>query len=60
LLVRSDYWKTAPQRIDVLVHMCHFISGTVLSPELDQHNIGHLELARLSQAAGAPAPARLE
>lgn len=37
---------------DVLVHMCHFISGTALSPEMDKHTMGHLELARLGQAAG--------
>jgi ribonuclease Z len=37
---------------DVMVHMCHFISGTALSPEMDKHNMGHLELARLGQAAG--------
>jgi ribonuclease BN (tRNA processing enzyme) len=32
--------------------MCHFISGTALSPEMDKHNMGHLELARLGFAAG--------
>ena len=37
---------------DVLVHMCHFISGTALSPAMDKHNMGHLELAQLGQAAG--------
>jgi ribonuclease Z len=36
---------------DVLVHMCHFISGTALSPEMDKRNMGHLELARLGAAA---------
>jgi ribonuclease Z len=36
---------------DVLVHMCHFISGTALSPAMDRHNMGHLELARLGAAA---------
>ena len=36
---------------DVLVHMCHFISGTALSPAMDKHNMGHLELARLGAAA---------
>jgi ribonuclease BN (tRNA processing enzyme) len=36
---------------DVLVHMCHFISGTALSPEMDKHNMGHLELARLGHEA---------
>lgn len=37
---------------DVLVHMCHFISGTALSAEMNKLNMGHLELARLGQAAG--------
>jgi ribonuclease BN (tRNA processing enzyme) len=36
---------------DVLVHMCHFITGTALSPEMDKRNMGHLELARLGAAA---------
>jgi ribonuclease Z len=36
---------------DVLVHMCHFISGTALSPAMDKHNMGHLELARLGAGA---------
>jgi ribonuclease Z len=40
------------QQCDVLVHMCHFISGTALSPEMNKLNMGHLELARLGHAAG--------
>lgn len=36
---------------DVLVHMCHFISGTALNREFDKRNMGHLELARLGQRA---------
>ena len=39
------------QDCDVLVHMCHFISGTALNPEFEKRNMGHLELARLGQAA---------
>ena len=38
-------------RCDVLVHMCHFISGTALSLEMNKLNTGHLELARLGRAA---------
>lgn len=38
---------------DVLVHMCHFISGTQLSEEMGEKNMGHLELARLAQTSGA-------
>lgn len=37
---------------DVLVHMCHFISGTALNAEFDKRNSGHLEIARLGEAAG--------
>jgi len=37
---------------DVMVHMCHFISGTALNPEFEKRNGGHLEVARLAQAAG--------
>jgi ribonuclease BN (tRNA processing enzyme) len=36
---------------DVLVHMCHFISGTALNREFDKRNMGHLELARLGDRA---------
>jgi ribonuclease Z len=37
---------------DVLVHMCHYISGTALNAEFEKHNMGHLELARLGAEAG--------
>ncbi len=37
---------------DVMVHMCHFISGTALNEEFEKRNGGHLEIARLAQAAG--------
>jgi ribonuclease BN (tRNA processing enzyme) len=36
---------------DVLVHMCHFLSGTALSPEMAKRNMGHLELAELARDA---------
>jgi ribonuclease BN (tRNA processing enzyme) len=36
---------------DVLVHMCHFLSGTALSPEMAKRNMGHLELAQLGTDA---------
>ncbi len=39
------------QDCDVLVHMCHFISGTALNAEFEKRNMGHLELARLGRAA---------
>ncbi|MFT5175231.1 MAG: ribonuclease Z [Gammaproteobacteria bacterium] len=38
---------------DVLVHMCHFISGTELNEEMAENNMGHLQLARLGQASAA-------
>ncbi|MCH9675206.1 MAG: MBL fold metallo-hydrolase [Gammaproteobacteria bacterium] len=38
---------------DVLVHMCHFISGTELNEAMAQNNMGHLDLARLGQSSGA-------
>lgn len=37
---------------DVLVHMCHYISGTALCEEFAESCMGHLELARLGQKAG--------
>ena len=41
------------QDCDVLVHMCHFISGTALNAEFDKRNMGHRELARLGRDANA-------
>jgi ribonuclease Z len=38
---------------DVLVHMCHFISGTELNTEMAEHNMGHLQLASLGETSGA-------
>ena len=36
---------------DVLVHMCHYLSGTAPNREFDKRNTGHLELARLGAKA---------
>jgi ribonuclease Z len=36
---------------DVLVHMCHYISGTELNAQFAQSCMGHLELARLGAEA---------
>lgn len=36
---------------DVLVHMCHYISGTELNREFAKGCMGHLELARLGRDA---------
>ena len=37
---------------DVLVNMCHYLSGTELGPEFAEGTMGHLELADLGAAAG--------
>ncbi len=37
---------------DVLVNMCHYLSGTELGKEFAEGCMGHLELAALGQAAG--------
>ena len=39
------------RNVDVMVHMCHFISGTALNREFDKRNMGHLELAALGRDA---------
>ena len=41
------------QDCDVLVHMCHYISGTELCKEFAESCMGHLELARLGAKTGA-------
>lgn len=43
--------KEIAQDCNVLVHMCHFISGTALSSEMAKRNMGHLELAQLGKDA---------
>ena len=37
---------------DVLLHMCHYLSGTQLGKEFAEGCMGHLELAELARAAG--------
>lgn len=37
---------------DVLVHMCHYLSGTALNEPFAESCMGHMELAHLAQAAG--------
>jgi len=36
---------------DVLIHMCHYLSGTELGKEFAQGCMGHMELAKLGQQA---------
>ena len=38
---------------DALVHMCHYLSGSELSPDSAMGTSGHLEVARVAQQAGA-------
>jgi len=40
------------QDCDVLVHMCHYLTGTALSKTYAAFTMGHLELAELAQNAG--------
>ena len=40
------------QGADVLVHMCHYLSGTALCPEFAESCMGHKELAALGEKAG--------
>jgi ribonuclease BN (tRNA processing enzyme) len=40
------------QGCDVLVHMCHYLTGTALSKTYAAFTMGHLELAQLAQDAG--------
>ncbi|MEP9350847.1 MBL fold metallo-hydrolase [Xanthobacter sp. KR7-225] len=39
------------QDADVLIHMCHYMSGSAPSEEFAASNSGHLEVARLAQKA---------
>lgn len=39
------------QNCDVLVHMCHYLSGTAPSKTFSAFTMGHLELARMAQDA---------
>ena len=44
--------ETFARGADVLVHMCHHISGTELSADFADSCMGHLELADLAARAG--------
>lgn len=39
--------------VDVMIHMCHYISGTAPGPEWERTVAGHLEVARIARDAGA-------
>jgi len=44
--------ETFARGADVLIHMCHHISGTELSPDFADSCMGHKELAQLASRAG--------
>jgi ribonuclease BN (tRNA processing enzyme) len=44
--------KQLAKECDVLIHMCHYMSGTAFSPEFAKSCCGHLELAALAAEAG--------
>lgn len=57
LVYSGDSGPTPPMRsfaegADVLIHMCHYRSGTALNEGFAESCMGHLELARLAQDAG--------
>ncbi|MGH9549283.1 MAG: hypothetical protein ACRD3W_07910, partial [Terriglobales bacterium] len=39
------------QSCDVLVHMCHYLSGTELSKTFSAFTMGHLEMAEIAREA---------
>ena len=47
----GDAVRELARDCDVLVHMCHFLSGTALSDEMAKRNGGHLEVASLAAEA---------
>ena len=47
----SPRWRTFARGADVLIHMCHHISGTELSADFADSCMGHLELAHLASRA---------
>jgi ribonuclease BN (tRNA processing enzyme) len=49
----SDGMRTLAKGCDVLVHMCHQLSGTAMSLAFAQSCMGHLELAELGTQSGA-------
>lgn len=44
--------RALAKNCDVLVHMCHYISGTQLNEPFAESCMGHMELANLAQEAG--------
>lgn len=44
--------RALAERCDVLVHMCHYISGTQLNDGFAELCMGHMELAAMAEDAG--------
>lgn len=44
--------RALADKCDVLVHMCHYLTGTQLNDEFAESCMGHLELAAMAQDAG--------
>ncbi len=49
----SNAFARLAEGVDVMVHMCHYISGTVTGEAWEQSVSGHLEVARIAAQAGA-------
>jgi ribonuclease BN (tRNA processing enzyme) len=49
----SEGMRKLARDCDVLVHMCHYVSGTQLNADFAESCMGHLELAELAREAGA-------
>ncbi len=49
----SEAFARLAEGVDVMVHMCHYISGTVTGAAWEKSVAGHLEVARIAAEAGA-------
>ena len=49
----SNAFARLAEGVDVMVHMCHYISGTVSGEAWEQSVSGHLDVARIAAQAGA-------
>ena len=45
----SAEMRALAERCDVLIHMCHYLSGTQLNDEFAESCMGHMELAKMAQ-----------
>jgi ribonuclease BN (tRNA processing enzyme) len=49
----SNAFARLAEGVDVMVHMCHYVSGTVQGAAWERTVAGHLEVARVAAEAGA-------